>query len=70
MVYHVARATLPYSHGSGWLGSPAGRGKEVYVLAITILGVSIAGREILIIAAVIAIIVVIGFFLAQRRRPR
>jgi hypothetical protein len=40
------------------------------VLAVTPLGVSISGREILIIGAVIVIIVVIGLFLAQRRRPR
>lgn len=40
------------------------------MLAITLLGVSIAGREILIIAAVIVIIVVIGVFMAQRRGPR
>jgi hypothetical protein len=40
------------------------------VPAITLVGVSIAGREILIIAAVIVIVVAVGLFLAQRRRPK
>jgi hypothetical protein len=40
------------------------------VLAVTILGVSIAGRELLIIGAAVIIIVVIGIVLAQRRTPK
>jgi hypothetical protein len=44
--------------------------KEVILLALTILGVSIAGREVLIIAGVIAIIVAVAGFLIQQRGPR
>ena len=44
--------------------------KEVMLLAVTILGTSIAGREILIIVGVIAIIVAIAGLLVQQRRSR
>jgi len=40
------------------------------LLAVTILGTSIAGREILIIVGVIAIIVAIAGLLVQQRRSR
>jgi hypothetical protein len=40
------------------------------VLAVTILGFSIAGRELLIIGAVVVGIVLIGVVLAQRRTPK
>jgi hypothetical protein len=40
------------------------------LLGVTILGVSIAGREILIIVGVIVIIVAVAGFLAQQRRSR
>jgi hypothetical protein len=40
------------------------------LLALTILGVSIAGREVLIIAGVIVIIVAVAGFLVQQRRSR
>jgi hypothetical protein len=45
-------------------------GKEVNLLAVHILGISIAGREILIIVGVVLVIVAIAGFLVQRRRPR
>jgi hypothetical protein len=41
---------------------------EVAVLAITLLGVSVSGREVLIIAAVIVVLAAIGWFLMRRRR--
>lgn len=44
--------------------------KEVNVLAVTLLGISIAGRELLIIGAVVVIIVMIGIVLMQRRTPK
>ncbi len=40
------------------------------LLAVTILGVSIAGREILIIAGVVAIIVAIAGLIVQQLRSR
>ncbi len=40
------------------------------MLAVNILGVSIAGREILIITAVVAVIVIIAIVLANRRAAK
>jgi hypothetical protein len=40
------------------------------VLAVTFLGISISGRELLIIGAVVVAIVLIGIVLAQRRTPK
>jgi hypothetical protein len=40
------------------------------VLAVTILGVSIAGREVLIITAVIAVIIIVAIVLANRRAAK
>jgi len=39
------------------------------VLAVTLLGISISGRELLIIGAVVVGIVFVGIVLAQRRPP-
>jgi len=40
------------------------------VLAVTILGSSVAGRELLIIGAVVVGIILVGIVLAQRRPPK
>jgi hypothetical protein len=40
------------------------------MLAVTFLGYTIAGRELLIIGAVVVGIVLIGIVLAQRRPPK
>ena len=39
------------------------------MLAVTLLGISISGRELLIIGAVVVGIVFVGIVLAQRRPP-
>jgi hypothetical protein len=46
------------------------RTRRSNVLAVTLLGISIAGRELLIIGAVIVIMVMIGIVLMQRRPPK
>lgn len=38
------------------------------MLAITLLGVSLPGREILIVAAVVLVLAAAGWFLTRRRR--
>lgn len=53
-----------------WLEPQSSTDKEVNVLAVTFLGISIAGRELLIIGAVVVIIVLIGIVLMQRRPPK
>ena len=40
------------------------------MLAVTFLGLTISGREILIVGAVVVVIVLIGIVLAQRRTPK
>ena len=40
------------------------------MLAITFLGLTISGRELLIVGAVAVVIIVIGIVLAQRRTPK
>jgi hypothetical protein len=40
------------------------------MLAVTLLGVTIAGREILVIVVIVAVVAVIAWFMTQRRRPR
>ena len=52
------------------LGPQSSTDKEVIVLAVTLFGISIAGRELLIIGAVVVIIVLIGIVLMQRRPPK
>jgi hypothetical protein len=40
------------------------------VLAVTFLGFTIAGREVLIIGAVVVVIVLIGILLSRRGSPK
>jgi hypothetical protein len=40
------------------------------MLAVTLLGVTIAGREILVIVVIVAVVAIIAWFMTQRRRPR
>jgi hypothetical protein len=44
--------------------------REINMLAVTLLGVTISGREILIIVVIVAVVAIIAWFMTQRRRPR
>jgi hypothetical protein len=66
------RRLARYPFNRSWPGRPhcSSAKKEDRVLAVTFLGFSISGRELLIIAAVVVVIIMIGIVLAQRRTPR
>ena len=40
------------------------------MLAVTLLGVTISGREILVIVVIVAVVAIIAWFMTQRRRPK
>jgi hypothetical protein len=64
----ASRVTLSGAWAGGSYAPSAD--KEVNVLAVTLLGISISGRELLIIGAVVVIIVLVGIVLMQRRPPK
>jgi preprotein translocase subunit YajC len=40
------------------------------MLAVTLLGVTVSGREILVIVVIVVVVAVVAWFMTQRRRPR